>query len=232
MPRHIVVVEDSQALNELLCDALRDAGHEAAGFLDAESLAEYPHLKDTDVLVLDIQLPGESGLQVARRLRPLMPNLGILMLTTRTSNMNRVEGYDAGADYYLPKPVSPDELVSAVDSLIRRKQQASARALDLLAPGYVLSGGSHVLAQGERWLKLSHVECMILTALAAAPGRQLEHWQILDLLSSETEQVSRSTLDVRIFRLRSKLAEFTSEKQPIVSVRGVGYRLGFELEIG
>jgi len=147
MPHRILVVEDSQALNELLCDALRKAGHEVKGFLDAESLLEYAQLKDTQILVLDIHLPGDSGLQLAERLRPLMPNLGILMLTTDSSNSHRIQGYEAGADYYLPKPVSPDELVGAVESLLRRKQQ-KAQAVTASTDRYKLSRLNHSLSSG------------------------------------------------------------------------------------
>lgn len=230
MPHRIVVVEDSLALNQLLCDALRDAGHDVEGFLDAESVTEYAKLKDTDVMVLDIQLPGESGLKLAQRLRPIMPGLGILMLTTRTSNQCRIEGYDAGADYYLPKPLSPEELVDAVDSLIRRKRQVS-HGRDSNAQRFVLSRATSLLSGHGRSVKLSAGDAAILVGLASANDRQLEYWQIIDLVSTGTDQVSRSTLDVRIYRLRSKLAEFTFPDHPIVSVRGVGYRLGFDLQV-
>ncbi|MCD8536101.1 MAG: response regulator transcription factor [Burkholderiaceae bacterium] len=230
MPCQVLVVEDSQALNDLLCSALREAGHNAIGFLDAESVIEYANLKDTDIAVLDIQLPGESGLQLAQRLRPLMPNLGILMLTTRTTNLNRIEGYDAGADYYLPKPVSPQELVGAVNSLIRRKQQ-TVQTVTGSANRCTLSKTTSVLEYGEAALKLSDSDAAILVSLASAPNRQIEHWQIIDLLSSDTELVNRSALDVRIYRLRAKLSEFLGVKHPIVSIRGIGYRLGFDLEV-
>jgi len=230
MPNRILVVEDSHALNDLLCDALRRAGHEVVGLTDAESVIEHPSLKDTEVVVLDIQLPGESGLQLAQRLRPLMPSLGILMLTARSTNANRIEGYDAGADYYLPKPVSPDELVFAVESLLRRKQQ-TIRAASEGVPRFVLSRSALTLSVADRAVKLSSADAAILVGLASAPDKQLEHWQIMELLSVDQEPVSRSTLDVRIYRLRSKLSEFTGQSHSIASVRGVGYRLGFEIEV-
>lgn len=230
MSHRIVVVDDSEALNELLCDALRKSGFEVQGFLDAESVTEYALLKETAVVVLDVQLPGENGLELAKRLRALMPKLGILLLTTRTSNTNRIEGYDAGADYYLPKPVSPDELVDAVNSLIRRKQ-LYVDVNTHTSERYLLYKTTHLLSCGNRSVKLSAGEATILVALSTALDKQLEHWQIMDLLSTDTEQVSRATLDVRIYRLRAKLSDFTQREYPIVSIRGVGYRLGFELEV-
>lgn len=230
MSHRILVVEDNVALNQLLCDALRAAGHEAEAFVDAESVVEYAKLKDADVIVLDIQLPGESGLELAQRLRPIMPDLGILMLTARTSNQSRISGYEAGADFYLPKPLSPDELVAAVNSLIRRKQQ-NPRESQADRSSCVLSKSSSTLSCGHRSVRLSSGDASILVALASANGRQLEHWQIIDLLSTDKDPVSRATLDVRIYRLRSKLAEFTSQEQPIVSIRGVGYRLGLNLQV-
>lgn len=230
MPHRVLVIEDSPVLNDLLCDALRKAGFEVSGFLDAESVHESPELKDAQILILDVQLPGESGLELASRLRPLMPNLGILMLTTGSTNSHRIQGYDAGADYYLPKPVSPDELIAAVDSLLRRKRQ-SELANKPSVQRCTLSRSNFTLAMGERSVKLSPAEAAILVALATAPDKQLERWQIIDLLSHNKEQVSRSTLDVRMHRLRTKLTEFLGQDYSVASVRGVGYRLGFDLEV-
>ena len=229
MSHRVLVVEDSHALNELLCDALTHVGYEVHGLYDAETVLEYGDLKDVQIMVLDIQLPGESGLALAQRLRPLMPDLGILMLTTSTSNNNRIEGYEAGADYYLPKPVSPDEIVSAVDSLVRRKQQG--RQEDSRTPRCVLSRSNLTLTSDERSVRLSVGDTTILVALAGAPNKQLEHWQILSLLEVDHDKKVRSALDVRMFRLRTKLSEVTGQDYPIVSIRGVGYRLGFDLEI-
>ena len=209
MSHRVLVVEDSHALNDLLCDALRNVGHDVHGFYDAEAVFEYAGLKDAQVVVLDIQLPGESGLQLAQRLRPLMPALGILMLTTRTTNLNRIEGYEAGADYYLPKPVSPDELVAAVDSLLRRKEHS--RLSDPSEQHCVLSRASLTLSSGERSVRLSASDTTILVALAGAPDKQLEHWQILDLLQSDHDKNMRSALDVRMYRLRTKLSDVTGQ---------------------
>lgn len=227
----IIVVEDSAALNDLLCDALRAAGHDVFGFLDAESMLEHPSMKNTDVIVLDIQLPGESGLELAQRLRQSMPMLGILMLTTRNTTAQRIEGYDAGADYYLPKPVSPQELCDAVQSLLGRVQSRS-QPVGLSEPDrYVLTPLTLRLTSGRQIVRLSDSDCQVLVALACAPDHQLEHWQLMDLLSTGEEVVTRGSLDVRMYRLRAKLAELMPARQAIVSVRGVGYRLGFDLEV-
>mgnify|MGYP001038816866 CR=1 FL=1 len=229
MSSRVVVVEDSVALNALLCDALKKVGYEVDGFVDAESLIESAALKDAQVIILDIQLPGEDGLQLAKRLRPLMPNLGILMLTTRSSNASQIEGYDVGADFYLPKPISPDELVGAVESLLRRKEQAMEKAATMQR--CVLSRSALTLACGEHSIRMSSGDAAILVGLASAPDKQLAHWQILDLLQAEQDQKSRSALDVRMYRLRAKLSKLTASDAPILSIRGVGYRLGLDLEI-
>lgn len=230
MPHRVVVVEDNLTLNELMCGTLRTEGYEVSGFLDAESLIESTHLKDTEVVVLDIQLPGESGLVLAKRLRSLIANLGILFLTTRTSNQDRIEGYKAGGDYYLPKPLKPEELVEAVRSLLDRRRQMVA-GQNVPESRYRLSKATFVFTVGRQSIKFSAAEANILVALAGAPDRQLEYWQIIDLISSDDSLVSRASLDVRVFRLKSKLREITDMQHPIVSVRGVGYRLGFAVEI-
>jgi|AntAceMinimDraft_5_1070358.scaffolds.fasta_scaffold54519_1 DNA-binding response OmpR family regulator len=229
MPNRVLVVEDSVALNELMCLALRKAGYEAEGFLDAESLIESVLLKDAQIIVLDIQLPGEDGLQLAERLRPLMPNLGILMLTTRSSNASQVAGYDAGSDYYLPKPIAPEELIAAVNSLLRRKQQASQAGSANQRCVYCRTTLN--LSYGECSVRLSDSDAAILVGLASAPGHELAHWQIMDLLGIDQDKKKRSALDVRIYRLRAKLSALTGNYSPILSIRGVGYRLGMPLEI-
>lgn len=231
MPYRVIVVEDSQVLNELLCEALSQAGYMVTGFLDAESVLEFSGLRDIDIAVLDIQLPGESGLTLSGRLQTLMPRLGILMLTARTENTDRILGYEAGADFYLPKPVSPQELTAAVDSLMRLKQKKLTQIADEDDARFVLEKRSHVLSQGDRSVKLTEGEVDILVALALAPDKRLEHWQIIELLSKDGDTITRVTLDVRLYRLRTKLARFTQNQHTIVSVRKFGYKLGFELEI-
>lgn len=230
MSSRVLVVEDSEPLNDLLCDALRHAGFDTHGFLDAEELLESSLLKDADVLVLDIQLPGEDGFSLARRLRALMPRLGVLMLTARTSNLDRISGYEAGGDYYLPKPVSPSELCQAVASLCRRK--ASLARGQFTKPGAcLLLRNSGILTCGDESVTLTLREVDILVALASAPDRRLEHWQLLDMLSMQDGQLTRTALDVRIHRLRAKLSGLTQARQSIASIRGVGYRLVLDLSI-
>lgn len=230
MSSRVLVVEDSEPLNDLLCDALRQAGYDTHGFLDAESLLESSLLKDADVLVLDIQLPGEDGLSLARRLRPLLPRLGMLMLTARTNNLDRIEGYEAGGDYYLPKPVSPSELCQAVASLCRRKSLSVAE--QLVRPGVcLLVRQSGVLVCGSERVDLSPGEVDVLVALASAPKHQMEHWQLLDMLGAHDAQLTRSALDVRIHRLRTKLSVLMPTSPSIVAIRGVGYKLVLDLSI-
>ena len=229
--KHVVVVEDSEALNALLCRALENDGYQVEGFLDAESLLESPALKDAQIIVLDVYLPGESGIALASRLRHLMPDLGILMLTTRTTNAERIEGYDAGADYYLPKPVTPDELCDAVRSLCLRKSRLTVSPASVAKERCVLSRAGFALSFRGRVLKISNADNKILVALASAPNQQMEYWQILEVLNAERDLISRRALDVRVHRLRAKLAELLDQETTIVSIRGIGYRLGFELEV-
>ena len=229
--KHVVVIEDSEALNALLCRSLKNAGYQVEGFLDAESFLESPAIKSAQVIILDVYLPGEDGISLAHRLRKLMPDLGILMLTTRSTNAERIEGYDAGADYYLPKPVTPAELCDAVHSLFARKSRFKVSAAPTVSERCILSRAGYSLSYQGRTLKISDADNKILVGLASAPNQQLEYWQILELLNGDQEVVSRRSLDVRVYRLRSKLSELLGQDTTIVSIRGLGYRLGFELEV-
>jgi DNA-binding NarL/FixJ family response regulator len=116
----IVVVEDNDTLRIVTVEALCQSGHRARGVDSAEKLGLLDRLEAVRVFIIDLNLPGEDGLSLTRRLRVRMPRAGIIMVTARTTGQDQVEGYQTGADIYLPKPVSTTTLLSAVDALARR----------------------------------------------------------------------------------------------------------------
>lgn len=213
---NIVVVEDHHALRELIVEALAAYGHRVLGVDCAEALQEIFAGQHMDILVLDLNLPGEDGLSVARRLRQMQPGLGIIILTARSQMEERLAGYESGADHYLGKPVLMQELGAVVMALGQRIKGSAA-----MATGLRLHMGSLVLSGGGREVMLTAQEAGLLSALARAPGQRLENWQLLEQLGLSDKVL----LEPHVSRLRSKFAEVGVPNNAIKAIRQYGYQL-------
>jgi DNA-binding response OmpR family regulator len=215
-PLHIIVIEDHDALRDMTVAALRTHGHQVQGASCAESLVEMAAFSTADLLVLDINLPGEDGLSLASRLRRSHPHLGIILLTGRSSLDQKVQGYDSGADIYLTKPTSMEALRAAIGALSRRLKPLPLQAhwrLDLQQRKLVSDAGAVVLSEPE---------VKLLYALACAPERKLEHWQLMELLALQDQ---KNALEAHIARLRKKLMQLGADAGVVKVVRQVGYQL-------
>ena len=224
---NIVVVEDHQLLRESVVEMLTAAGHRVVGVESAEALGDEVALARIDVVVLDIQLPGESGLQLMQRLRRFQPGLGIIAMTALSAIQDRVAGYESGADVYLIKPVDPRELQAAVMRCGQRSQQAAPGAqvpLTLETLRRCLTGPS-----GEQ--RLSADEAVVLAAMIRAPEQRLENWQLLELLQIETTNNDKARVEVRLSRLRRKLLLAGAAPDCLQPVRGTGYQLCIPLQV-
>ena len=224
---NIVVVEDHQLLRESVVEMLTTAGHLVVGVESAEALGDQVALARIDVAVLDIQLPGESGLQLMQRLRRSQPGLGIIAMTALSAIQDRVAGYESGADIYLIKPVDPRELLAAVARCGQRSQQVSQGAqvpMTLEPLRRCLTGPA-----GEQ--RLSADEAVVLAALVHAPEQQLENWQLLELLQIETTGNDKARVEVRLSRLRKKLLLAGAAPECLQPVRGTGYQLCIPLQV-
>ena len=223
----VIVVEDNDALREVTVLFLQSRGHQVRGAPDGDTLDELLAESAAEVVVLDINLPGEDGLSICRRLRAGSPRLGIILLTARTAPHQRVEGYDDGADIYLGKPTSNEELAAAVQSLARR---ASA-VVDL---GSTLTGVQAPLVVDASALRvegpvsaqsLTDAELKIVRGLSLGANRQLEYWQLLELLGLNDDDEGKAALEVRITRLRKKLLAAGAPDPAIKALRRFGYQL-------
>jgi DNA-binding response OmpR family regulator len=224
---NIVVVEDHLSLQELLVEALRHAGYAAVGFSSAEELDEYLVKAKADILVLDINLPGENGISIAARLSHANPALRIIMLTARSTEKDKLVGYENGADIYLTKPVSPSELLAAVGSIKRRiKQEVPAASFSMDCPKRQLLS----TASGAT-VELSFNELSLLKGLVAAPGHKLDYWRLLDLLGKTVDEKSKAALGVQIHRLNLKMLPLTDGETCIKSNFKEGYQLAVSINI-
>ena len=225
-PLNIVVVEDHADLREATVAALCRMGHDARGIDCAEALDDELGSFRADLLVLDLNLPGEDGLSLARRIRAAEPGIGIIMVTGRTQLNDRMRGYGSGADIYLPKPASVEELGAAIQALARRiRPPASAQG------GLSLNPITLQLQGPQQLVDVSDHESTLLLALSKAKDHRLESWQLMELSGSAMEEQSKAALEVQIGRLRKKLEQAGAPAPTIKAIRGSGYQLCVAVEI-
>lgn len=217
---NILVVEDHDMLREVTVALLQAHGHQARGAMCAEEVDDLPGLELPDLYVIDLNLPGEDGLSLARRLRRARPGVGVIMATARTQLADRVAGYGHGADIYLPKPVDPAELLAAVQALGQRiRQVPQEQLLQLDVQRLRLQG-----PQGEL-VHLTPTEVQLLVALSQAAQQTLARWQVAVHLKLDTAGSQRTNLDVRLSQLRKKLREAGAPEPCLQAIRNHGYRL-------
>ena len=225
-PLNIVVVEDHADLREATVAALCSMGHDARGIDCAEALDDELGAFRADLLVLDLNLPGEDGLSLARRIRAAEPGIGIIMVTGRTQVNDRMRGYGSGADIYLPKPASVEELGAAIQALARRIRPA-ASAGDAIS----LNPTKLQLQGPKQQVNVSDHESTLLLALSKAKDHRLENWQLMELSGSAVEDQNKAVLEVQIARLRKKLEQAGAPAPTIKAIRGTGYQLCVAVQI-
>jgi two-component system phosphate regulon response regulator PhoB len=237
MMSSVLVVEDESAIAELIAINLRHAGFDVRIAGDAEAAAREVDRVLPDLVLLDWMLPGQSGLQLARRWRgeARTRELPLIMLTARAEEGDKVHGLDAGADDYLTKPFSTKELLARIRAVLRRK---APEALDLPVEvsGLRLDPATHrvtrrlALAGGEelREVKLGPTEFRLLHFLMTHPERVHSRAQLLDRVWGDHVFIEERTVDVHVKRLRESLLPVQSSAL-IETVRGAGYRLTQQL---
>lgn len=223
-PLKILVVEDHDDLRDVTVAALAHMGHTARGVCCAEEIDEIPGNFQPDIFLLDLNLPGEDGLSVARRLRAARPRVGIIMVTARDQARDTRQGYDAGADIYITKPTSPEELDAAIRALDRRLRPSPPAGMILDNQRLCLRGPC-----GD--VNISNTDFRLLSALSVARDHRLETWQILEILGKEVNHQEKKSLTVHMVRLRKKLNDAGAPEPTIKSIRGEGYQLCLPLAV-
>ena len=221
----ILVVEDESAIAELVAINLRHAGFEVQIAADADQAQAEIDRVVPDLVILDWMLPGQSGLQLARRWRAQARtrSLPVIMLTARALDADKVAGLDAGADDYLTKPFSTEELMARIRALLRRK---SPEALDnpVEVGPLRLDPATHRVTGNGRDVKLGATEFKLLHFLLSHPERVHSRTQLLDRVWGDHVFIEERTIDVHVKRLREALAPVRCSHL-IETVRGAGYRL-------
>jgi len=221
----IVVVEDESAIAELIAINLRHAGHEVTIAPSAESAQREIDAMLPDLVVLDWMLPGQSGLSLARQWRASTRTreLPIIMLTARGEEADKVAGLDAGADDYLSKPFSTNELMARIRAVLRRKAPEALEELVELGD-LRLDPATRRVTRGDIELKMGPTEFRLLHFLMTHPERVHSRAQLLDRVWGDHVFIEERTVDVHVKRLREALAP-AGRSAMIETVRGAGYRM-------
>ncbi len=227
-PTHVLVVEDEEALAQLLKYNLEKEGYRVTAAADGEEALVLAAESPPDLVVLDWMLPKAPGIEVCRRLRARQEtrNTPIVMLTARTEESDRIRGLDVGADDYVTKPFSMNELLARLRAVMRRIRPGLAE--DKVQCGDILMDRvSHRVKRAEREVHLGPTEFRILDHLMQHPGRVFSREQLLDAVWGSDVYVEARTVDVHIGRLRKALI-LGDEPDPIRTVRSAGYALDVE----
>ena len=215
----VLVVEDHDMLRNAMVATLNNAGHCATGVFSAEDVHQSPTQPPPDLYVIDLNLPGEDGLSLSKRLRASHPRVGIVMVTARTEIKDRITGYSNGADIYLPKPVDPEELLAAIQAVAHRvRPTPDEYSLVLNIQRLRLRGPS-----GE--IGLTQSEVNLISSFLKSEGAQLERYQVANSLSVTGEVLNATSLEVRLSRLRKKLNQVGADEPTIKAIRSHGYKL-------
>ena len=223
MPAKIIVVEDELPLSELLKYNLEADGYDVVHAADGEEAALLLAEQSFDLAILDWMIPKVSGIELCRRLRNRSEtqNLPIILLTARGEESDRVRGLTTGADDYVTKPFSVQELMARIKALLRRS--APERLSDVLVSGSIMMDrGAHKVTRGSREVRLGPTEYRMLEVFMESPRRVLSRNQLLDRVWGQSSEVDERTVDVHVGRLRKSLIR-GNEADPIRTVRGAGY---------
>jgi len=231
-PKRILVVDDERHIVDVVEYVLRESAFDVIAALDGDAGLRKLSEDEPDLVILDLNLPGMSGLDLFREMRRIRPSVPVVMLTSRAEEIDRVVGLELGADDYVTKPFSPRELAARVRAVLRRterptKEHASIR----LAHGpFALDREAITLAYFSVEVPLTRAEFKFMECLIQYPARVFTREMLIDRMYDGEHVVTDRSIDACVKRLRHKFAEVRREIDPITTVHGLGYKLNHKLE--
>jgi two-component system OmpR family response regulator len=232
----ILIVDDDREIRSLLADYLEGNGYRTLVAADGVGMWKLLEEKRPDLLVLDLNLPGDDGLTLCRKLRARSA-LPVIMLTARNEPLDRILGLEMGADDYLPKPFEPRELLARIRSVLRRSHampsnQPAQSAQRIRFGGWTLDlTARHLIHPDGMLIMLSGAEFRLLRVFLEHPNRVLNRDQLLNLTQGRDSDPFDRSIDIQISRLRQKLGEDARSPQIIKTVRNGGYVLALQVMV-
>ena len=226
--KKVLVLEDESSIRSFIVINLRRAGYEVVeAETGEEALEKLENHRDTRVALLDVMLPGIDGFEVCRRIRATNSHIGIIMLTARSQEMDKVTGLMTGADDYVTKPFSIAELTARVDALMRRSGGNDNVEGEIRQDPFLLNTRNRTLEKNGQRIKLTQVEYAIIKMFMENPGKALSREEILDMVWGRDYFGELKIVDVNIRRLRLKIEDNPTNPTYITTVWGYGYKWGF-----
>ena len=225
--KKVLVLEDEASIRSFIVINLQRAGYEVVeAAYGEEALQKLQDNPDTRLCLLDIMLPDIDGFEVCRRIRMSNSQIGIIMLTARAQEMDKVTGLMTGADDYVTKPFSPVELTARVDALLRRMGEGApiARSGELYQPPFLLNMTNRTLEKNGERVKLTQLEYSIMKLFMENRGKALAREEILDAVWGKGYFGELKIVDVNVRRLRLKIEDDAQEPRYIATVWGTGYK--------
>ena len=231
MEQRILVVEDQRDIADLIALHIRDLGHQPEIAHDGETGLALARTRSHALIVLDVMLPGRDGLDIVRQLRMDQNPVPVLMLTARSSELDRVLGLELGADDYLTKPFSIPELQARIKAMLRRAELSSRPAPDereneriSVGPELLIDTVSREVRIRDAAIALTSKEYDLLLYFARHPGRVFSRMQLLDAVWGTTYEGYEHNVNTHINRLRAKIEDDPAAPRYVLTVRGAGYR--------
>lgn len=225
---HILVVDDDQRLLELLKKFLEESGFRVTGASDTDQANAYMNGIHFDLLVIDIMMPGKTGIEWLIELRE-STTIPAIFLTALGETEDRIDGLSAGADDYLPKPFEPRELILRITRILDRSLTAPNVYSDIIFGNFVFNLESRKLSKDEILIHLTTSEQDLLSCFANAPNKTLSREDLIELLE---ERMQGRSIDVAIARLRSKIENDPKQPYYLTTVRNLGWKLQIDKVIG
>jgi two-component system alkaline phosphatase synthesis response regulator PhoP len=223
--RKILIVEDEEPIRKFIKINLEREGFIAIEAETGEKALEIAESEDIDIVVLDIMLPGIDGFQVCKELRNKHDTIGIIMLTAKSQDVDKIMGLEYGTDDYMVKPFNPIELVLRIKSLLRRIDANIPKNEEIITYGpFKIDKYSRQFFKGDRYIELTPTEYSIIKLFIENPGKAFTRDEILNIIWGYDFIGDTKIVDVNIRRLRSKIEDDSKNPYYIETVWGVGYR--------
>ncbi len=228
---NILILEDDQAIRQSLKIALETQGYKVSGFASTQGLLEKVVQKQFDLLILDVMLPLENGIDFCKKVRAHLPSIPIIFTSARIEQQHIIQGLKAGADDYLKKPFDLQELLVKIKHRLKVYKQLQSDNKENAQPSKIylknkvlIDLDKFVIVKNDQHIELSKKEKEILQVLLKHPGQVVSRQSILDQVWSSSTEITNRTIDNFILSIRKKIETNSSAPEHLISVRGVGYK--------